>query len=48
MHSGTDPIVHVSEAKGANTKMVMLGQKLNMEKWQLFIDYYGAWEDISY
>ena len=38
---------YMSEAKGANTKMVLLGQKLNMEKWQLFIDYYGAWEDID-
>lgn len=34
-------------SKGANTKMVMLGQKLNLDKWQLFVDYYGAWEDLD-
>lgn len=35
---------YMREAQGASTKMVMLGQQLNMPKWHVFVDYYGAWE----
>ena len=37
----------MNEAKGANTHLLMLGQKLNMKKWQVSVDYNGAWEDAD-
>lgn len=38
----------LSEVQNNLSHLVMTGTKLNMKKWQLILDYYGAWEDIDH
>ena len=38
----------LSEVQNNLSHLVMTGTKLNMKKWQLILDYYGAWEDVDH
>ena len=38
----------LSEVQNNLGHLVMTGTKLNMKKWQLILDYYGAWEDVDH
>ena len=38
----------MSEVKHNFGHLLMAGTKLNMKKWQLLLDYYGAWEDVDH
>jgi hypothetical protein len=38
---------YMHEAHHTDTHLLMLGTKLNLRRWQCFVDYYGAWEDID-
>lgn len=38
----------MSEVKNNFGHLLMMGTKLNMKKWQLILDYYGAWEDVDH
>lgn len=38
----------LSEVQNNLGHLVMTGTRLNMKKWQLILDYYGAWEDIDH
>ena len=38
---------YMNEAKSTNTRMLMLGTKLNFRRLQWFVDYSGAWEDVD-
>ena len=40
-------VMFKNEAKDAQSWMLALGQKLNMRKWQLYVDYYGGWQDVD-
>lgn len=38
----------LSEVQNNLGHLLMTGTKLNMKKWQLILDYYGAWEDVDH
>ena len=38
---------HMHEAHRTDTHYLMLGQKLNLKRWQWFVDYYAAWENVD-
>lgn len=38
----------LSEVENKYSSLLMLGTRLNMPKWQLTLDYYGAWEQIDH
>lgn len=38
----------MSEVKKNFGHLLMTGTKLNFKKWQLILDYYGAWEDVDH
>lgn len=38
----------LSEVQNNLSHLVMTGTRLNMKKWQLTLDYYGAWEDVDH
>ena len=38
----------LSEVKNNYSHLLMTGTKLNMKKWQLTLDYYGAWEQVDH
>ena len=39
--------IGMKEAKNTSTYMITLGQRLNLKRWQLYVDYYGAWEGVD-
>lgn len=38
----------LSEVKGHYNNMLMLGTRLHLPKWQVTLDYYGAWEQTDH
>jgi hypothetical protein len=38
---------YIHEAHRTDTHYLMLGQKLNLKRWQWFVDYYAAWENVD-
>lgn len=40
-------VMFKNEAKDEQSWTLAFGQKLNMKKWQLYVDYYGGWQDVD-
>lgn len=38
---------YMQEASGVSNRYLMLGSRLTLKKWQCYLDYYQAWEDID-
>ena len=38
----------LNEVKRNFGHLIMTGTKLNLKKWQLYLDYYGAWEQVDH
>ena len=38
----------ITEAKGRYSKMAFLGQALSLSRFQIYLDYMGAWEDVDH
>ena len=38
----------ITEARGRYSKMAFLGQALSLSRFQIYLDYMGAWEDVDH
>lgn len=38
---------YMHEASGVSNRFMMLGSRLTLKRWQCYLDYYRAWEDID-